>query len=848
MRLSTCRLESVLGLKGARAFAFCLPTNKVITNLNLAKNQLDEVALREILTGISENGNIIELDLSYNHFSLSNSQLLAELLDEQAPPVLKINVLKLNHCGLENAHVNHLCSSLSSKNQSLAELEIGANRIGDAGALAIGEMLENNVTLTRIDMTWNNFKGPGAAGLAAGLRLNAQLQALNLSWNGLDNEGGIYFGEMLKVNCTLRELNLSNCRLGPDACLVLSTGVTMNASLEVLKLSNNPCGQDGGRHLMHMLQTNDALSRLTLDGCSFVSSKYGGKGAAEFNRFDADGPYSLDLSSLTDKALATQLCLLEEELPGSAKEVRYNGKRLSDDGGLPLEQLNWPANIPPKGILTLKYIGMYNTGVAKDQKEIEDEDLENLVTQLQSNHISDREKMTLLTMFSSSYYFLAEHARQMLSAINDPQERLSGATVLFFRVLDAQNTDQMLPQNELLQLREMLGVHAYFRATNPTGCFNLNLQVQTDRLVAQRLVESALYEGGARSWRNVTFDGTKLYTKMGAPSEWVRGVPQKGMLCLDYTASKVPNPKVDKPVTSEQLHGILKEFVLNPVTGRIGGVESVQRLRDISVQFFVSADQVCSIIKRFPMSDEKVEVAIMLTRRIIDQENLWKVVYCLRSYEQVAYKARLGWNVVYHPDHTSGKYILDLKDYEQRQIAQQLVSYAVKDKSKPCWHNLRMDGRKVAMPIENAQMWMVLSMNYEANNTVLEMDIAGPDIWWLLEIDQPNDRRARDVALNRLHARKTFKRILFTHPYWMKYSTAKKPKGNERNEEKGSIWAAAKTTALKASESSTKRSSIVEAIQNAIEAESTGTSFEDMRAKAGDLDREGLGFLNGENK
>jgi hypothetical protein len=43
-----------------------------------------------------------------------------------------------------------------------------------------------------------------------------------------------------------------------------------NVALHTLHLGGNPCGEDGGRHLMVMLQTNDVLQCLTLDGCTFT--------------------------------------------------------------------------------------------------------------------------------------------------------------------------------------------------------------------------------------------------------------------------------------------------------------------------------------------------------------------------------------------------------------------------------------------------------------------------------------------------------------------------------------------------------------------------------------------------
>ena len=56
-------------------------------------------------------------------------------------------------------------------------------RIGDVGAIAMGNALKTNSTLTDLNIGANGIRAQGAVSLAAGLRVNSGIVRLNLSHN-----------------------------------------------------------------------------------------------------------------------------------------------------------------------------------------------------------------------------------------------------------------------------------------------------------------------------------------------------------------------------------------------------------------------------------------------------------------------------------------------------------------------------------------------------------------------------------------------------------------------------------------------------------------------------------------
>jgi hypothetical protein len=80
------------------------------------------------------------------------------------------------------------------------------NRVGDQGALALGEMLKTNSSIQILNLVKSLFVfvlfGSVLKFLHCGLNCGLQ------GYNQLGNAGAIGLAEGLKSNCSLRELNL----------------------------------------------------------------------------------------------------------------------------------------------------------------------------------------------------------------------------------------------------------------------------------------------------------------------------------------------------------------------------------------------------------------------------------------------------------------------------------------------------------------------------------------------------------------------------------------------------------------------------------------------------------------
>ena len=112
--------------------------------------------------------------------------------------------------------------------------------------------------LERLNLAWNQMEG-SAAGVQALLGAvgveGVRLASLDLGWNRVRDAGAVALGEALRRRegrGSLRWLNLEHCAVGESACVVMAALVGGNTQLRGLNMSGNPIGSHGVRALFRL--------------------------------------------------------------------------------------------------------------------------------------------------------------------------------------------------------------------------------------------------------------------------------------------------------------------------------------------------------------------------------------------------------------------------------------------------------------------------------------------------------------------------------------------------------------------------------------------------------------------
>jgi len=805
-----------LGSIGAMAVAAGVAANVVTESLDVSRNRIDDDGIHALVHAATRAKALKALNFSEN--------ILSRAIEPQCAEALKrLKKLNVSACGIDDEAARTMFTILCDPQCALETLNVSKNKITNISGCAIGDALAMNDTLRVLDVSWNAVGAQACAEISRGLKANRALETLSLAWNGIGDEGGKHIGDSLGVNRSLRVLDLSRCRLGGDACMVISEGLRSNYALTTLRLDHNACGEDGGRHLMTMLMHNDYLTTLTLDGSSFVdvprrkkhnaatatstaTTSTESRAGATFNLHNPDGAYALHLHDTRDRAIASQLWNLERDNPGSITNVKIieesSGARRDRRDGPPAtdalqvfiaEGIDAITATHPRATTLEVHFSLSATAPPRAPRAIEPEDLDNLARQLRVPRLSDFERLSRLTMFCASHYFLVEHARVLLETFTlGGSDRLHAAAVCHARLLDAEHAERMFASRaEYEALRAHVGAYARFRVANPTGRYELNLAVDIDRIIAATMIDSAMFEGlRRRTWRNVRVNRAKAKdaTPSGVPGSVCARVPHCGTLEFDYTSSV----RVDRHracVEDRTLHDMLHDrgvLDAEAVEWRAASnaVDALHALRECSTRLGVSARQYARICNAFAVGADRVEACVILFTRVMDSENISRVIGAhLSCFEQSYFGSRVGWrNALGDQPFASFTmhYRLDLSCDEQASVARHLVTSAVREyRDVQVIRNVTINGRRLVRdPVEDDALWSVLTA--ESFTPILEFDYFGADVWDVVarELDVkdiPSDKSTREMTLKRLATRLAFTRAASLHVDWLDFvATMKK--------------------------------------------------------------------------
>ncbi|XP_073203088.1 NACHT, LRR and PYD domains-containing protein 3-like isoform X3 [Lepidochelys kempii] len=227
-----------------------LTTRKTLTEVNLNLNELGDSGVRRLCTGLKH-------------------------------PDCKLQKLWLDKCGL-TANCCGVLSSVLSTSQTLIELSLNLNKLGDAGVKQLCKGLRHpdcklqTLGLFRCDLT-----ADCCGDLSSALGMNQVLTELDLKWNRQLGDSGVkVLCERLKhPGCRLKKIRFSWCNLTADCCSDLSTVLSTNQILTELDLGENNLGYSGLKLLCEKLKDqNCKLRKIRALGMGEQGAREAGKG------------------------------------------------------------------------------------------------------------------------------------------------------------------------------------------------------------------------------------------------------------------------------------------------------------------------------------------------------------------------------------------------------------------------------------------------------------------------------------------------------------------------------------------------------------------------------------------
>ncbi|XP_042302837.1 NACHT, LRR and PYD domains-containing protein 12 isoform X2 [Sceloporus undulatus] len=235
-----------------------------LQTLLLTNCELGPACCGDLCSVLSTSQTLTELDLEYNQLEDFGVRLLCEGLKQ---PNCKLEKLGLAHCGITAASCGDLASVVTVK-QTLKELVIEFNQLGDSGVKLLCEGLKHPLCkLETLNLFNCELTAVCTEDLASVLSSSQTLTELLLGSNALGDSGMKQLCEGLKhPHCKMQKLCLCTTGITAAGCVELSSVLSTSQVLKDIDLWENPLEDSGVRLLCEGMKHPDCkLEVLSLD-------------------------------------------------------------------------------------------------------------------------------------------------------------------------------------------------------------------------------------------------------------------------------------------------------------------------------------------------------------------------------------------------------------------------------------------------------------------------------------------------------------------------------------------------------------------------------------------------------
>eukprot|EP00210_Caulerpa_lentillifera_P002102 g2017.t1 len=686
-----------------------------ITSLDISHNALSQASINALVPVLKSTASSVHL------IEATESKL--EMLPVHG--LLRELVLSGNKIG--DSAVPLLCQTLLSSSAELAKLELENCSLGETSTLHLSRLLEGTKSLTKLNLSWNSFGVTGAEAIAEGMKSNKTIQTLDLQWCGFRDEGSSFLAQMLTENTTLQYLDISGNNVSLQTCALLVTTLQCNSTLKELGIRDSPLGVHGARKLLKIVATGNCgyidlrgcsfLKEHNVDHTTEFSLK-NPNGLYSLNlSITSDREVTRQLLDLAEQqGQDKEDGKIYWDIPSQGQlNIQFISQKRPDiDEKLNENQFaslwNKLTSEDTTGASTLDF----NIGHSDSNSKTTLKAKSAFCTRSNKVFVTDTWKLELLEVLCWDYYFTCEQASSIVKTFTYARDKVKAATMVFGRIVDPENFSVVtkgLRRVEEELINESIGVLSFFHPENPTGnpnnpltrSYDLFLGQQAHYTVARRLTELFCnqYENGLCKLPYETpipyynLNGKTIHLThprdIQLPKEGRLKVffvdlrsPPIGALPMDKATflivlnklgtlkegdkmqlhHKASDRSVHKVLSILQRFSSWKESTQQSLLEEVENVNAVvPALRGLSVEYYLSASQLCDILTKIPQKETqiRIEVVCLFWARIINRQRSWQIIIDeLSPEEQVLICQRLGIGNVFSADSPAMHYHLDM--------------------------------------------------------------------------------------------------------------------------------------------------------------------------------------------
>ncbi|XP_063456727.1 NACHT, LRR and PYD domains-containing protein 11 isoform X2 [Pan paniscus] len=231
-----------------------------ISHLSLMKCDLRASECEEIASLLISGGSLRKLTLSSNPLRSDGMNILCDALLH--PNCTLISLVLVFCCLTENC-----CSALGRVllfSPTLRQLDLCVNRLKNYGVLHVTfPLLFPTCQLEELHLSGCFFSSDICQYIAIVIATNEKLRSLEIGSNKIEDAGmQLLCGGLRHPNCMLVNIGLEECMLTSACCRSLASVLTTNKTLERLNLLQNHLGNDGVAKLLESLISPDCVLKV----------------------------------------------------------------------------------------------------------------------------------------------------------------------------------------------------------------------------------------------------------------------------------------------------------------------------------------------------------------------------------------------------------------------------------------------------------------------------------------------------------------------------------------------------------------------------------------------------------
>ena len=243
-------------LKVAGAVKISRANNSNLKKLNISHNNITTEASQDMATFICHNSKLQMLDLCCNNLGFINIFRNMQTFND-------LSVLRISNCHIISKAANYLANILLC-NTKLIEIDLSYNDLSTSDTIKLFKGMKNISNLVAIDISHNMITDEAADDIATVLLHNTKLKELDLSHNNLSALGTVKIFKRIKDISNLVVLNISHNMITDEAANDISTVLSHNNNLQILNVSSSYLRFAGCVKILSRMKNMTCLTKLDI--------------------------------------------------------------------------------------------------------------------------------------------------------------------------------------------------------------------------------------------------------------------------------------------------------------------------------------------------------------------------------------------------------------------------------------------------------------------------------------------------------------------------------------------------------------------------------------------------------